>query len=96
MLSLNSFKQIKLLQIHYHKHNVLKALQCLNFMRALKNQRLRKKAIVRVNNWAQSHSHMLLSILSENSYKESFFAPESFSEISLDINKDRWSHFIIK
>ncbi len=51
---------------------------------------------VRVNNWAQSHSHMLLSILSENSYKESFFTPESFSEISLDINKDRWSCFIIK
>jgi len=28
---------------------------------------------------------MLLSILSENPYKESFSAPEGFSEISLDI-----------
>jgi len=28
---------------------------------------------------------MLLSILSKNSYKESFFASEDFSEISLDI-----------
>jgi len=51
---------------------------------------------VRVNNWVQSHSHMLLSILSENSYKESFFTPEGFLKISFDINKDRWSCFIIK